>query len=582
MRPKPLQTLLQSVSKQTVYPNEILIVDGSRNDETKVMLQENPFENLHYFKVDDSERGLTKQRNFGIRNVSETSEIVCFLDDDTILDENYFKNLLETYTIHPNALGVGGFITNEVQWTKITEATKPKKSSFVYDGWFRKESLRFRLRRKFGLLDDTKPCYLPTFAHGRSVSFLPPTDKIYEVELFMGGVSSFRKGVFDTIKFSMYFEGYGLYEDADFTLRVSKIGQLYVNTAAKLEHHHNAAGRPNQYHYGKMVVKNGWHVWRVKYPTPTLKARIKWNATTLFLAVLRFTNIFTAPKKMEAFTESLGRFVAWFSLWFQKRPNRTMSFLRKIYNIFLSERLKETLKELYFNQIRKEKFKRLEGNYHTTFANGIEIVTKLPMYYVVNDIARYETFYSVQKDDIVIDAGANHGHLATFYSKKVGTKGKVYAFEPDKKNITEMKANMALNSDMRNIQIQEELIWDKNTQLDFFEAGTVSSSIHYKPKNAKTILKDAITIDSFYKKEQLQRLDFIKMDIEGAEIEAMDGLVEVLEKFKPNFAIASYHWVNDEQTYKKIEAFFKAKNYPHKTIFYKDGEVITFAGNNIA
>ncbi|QHI35226.1 hypothetical protein IMCC3317_05720 [Kordia antarctica] len=318
MRPKPLQTLLQSVTEQNLYPDEILIVDGSTNDETDQLLQQHSFKNLIYFKVEDSERGLTKQRNFGIRNVAETSEIVCFLDDDTILDKTYFENLIKTYKIHPNALGVGGYITNEIVWTKISDDNQPTSKSFQYDGWFRKESLRFRLRKKFGLLDDTKPCIMPTFAHGRAVGFLPPSGKTYPVEVFMGGVSSFKKSVFETINFSTYFDGYGLYEDTDFTLRASKFGALYVNTSAQLEHHHNASGRPNQYSYGKMVVKNGWYVWRVKYPNPTLKARIKWNVTTLFLAFLRLTNIFTQPNKMEAFTEAIGRIVAWFQLWFQK------------------------------------------------------------------------------------------------------------------------------------------------------------------------------------------------------------------------------------------------------------------------
>lgn len=318
MRPKPLLTLLQSVKGQILYPNEILIIDGSTNDETKEILSENLFENLIYFKVPDSERGLTKQRNFGIRNVAETSDIVCFLDDDTILDKTYFENLIETYKTYPNALGVGGYITNEISWTKISEENQPISTSFQYDGWFRSESKRYRLRKKLGLLDDTKPCIMPTFAHGRAVGFLPPSGDTYPVEVFMGGVSSFQKSIFETINFSTYFDGYGLYEDTDFTLRASQLGKLYVNTSAKLEHHHDASGRPNQYNYGKMVVRNGWYVWRVKFPNPTLKARIKWNVTTLFLAFLRFTNIFTQPKKKEAFTESIGRFVAWFTLWFQK------------------------------------------------------------------------------------------------------------------------------------------------------------------------------------------------------------------------------------------------------------------------
>jgi GT2 family glycosyltransferase len=318
MRPKPLQTLLLSVETQSLYPDEILIIDGSRNDATKEMLAQNPFKNLIYFKVDDADRGLTRQRNFGIKNVAKISEIVCFLDDDTILDKDYFKNLIGTYQTYPEALGVGGYITNEISWTKITDATKPSANSFVCDGWFRSESQRYLLRKKLGLLDDTKPCIMPTFAHGRAVGYLPPSGNSYPVEVFMGGVSSFKNEIFQQLNFSTYFDGYGLYEDTDFTLRVSKIGQLYVNTAAQLEHHHDASGRPNQYKYGKMVVKNGWYVWRVKYAKPALKARIKWNLTTLFLAVLRFTNIFTQPKKMEAFTESMGRFAAWFTLWFRK------------------------------------------------------------------------------------------------------------------------------------------------------------------------------------------------------------------------------------------------------------------------
>jgi GT2 family glycosyltransferase len=50
-----------------------------------------------------------------------------------------------------------------------------------------------------------------------------------------------------------------LYEDTDFTLRVSKTGKLYLNTTAKLNHHH-ASGRPNQYQYGK----NGGAQWVVR------------------------------------------------------------------------------------------------------------------------------------------------------------------------------------------------------------------------------------------------------------------------------------------------------------------------------
>ena len=318
MRPKPLLQLLQSVQEQTLYPDEILIIDGSTNQETEIVLKENQFDNLIYFLVSDSDRGLTKQRNFGISKVSASSEIVCFLDDDTVLEKNYFEQLLQTYHVYPEALGAGGYISNEVKWEQVSDVYNTKINEFYFDGWKRNDGSRFVLRKKLGLDSDCPPGYSSLYSHGRSVGFLPPSGKIYQVEMLMGGVSSFKKKVFDSVQFSTYFEGYGLYEDADFTLRVAKMGKLYLNTAAQLNHYHAVSGRPNQYRYGKMVVRNGWYVWRVKNPKPLLNAKLKWHAITILLTVIRFSNTFTTSKRKEAFTEALGRTIGWWSLLFNK------------------------------------------------------------------------------------------------------------------------------------------------------------------------------------------------------------------------------------------------------------------------
>lgn len=318
MRPKPLLQLLQSVKEQTLYPNEILIVDGSLNNETEVGLVQNEFPNLKYFLVSNSDRGLTRQRNFGISKVAYDSEIVCFLDDDTVLEKDYFEELLNTYKVYPEALGVGGYIHNETKWGHVGFDYYPKLNEFYFDGWKRKDGSRFVLRKKVGLDSDCAPGFSSLFSHGRSVGFLPPSGEIYEVEQFMGGVSSFRKSVFESFQFSTYFEGYGLYEDADFCLRLAKKGKLYFNTKAKLNHFHNPSGRPNQYKYGKMVVRNGWYVWRVKNPKPKAIDFLKWHAITILLTFIRFSNIFTATKKKEAFIETLGRTLGWWSLIFNK------------------------------------------------------------------------------------------------------------------------------------------------------------------------------------------------------------------------------------------------------------------------
>lgn len=318
MRPKPLLQLLQSVKEQSIYPDEILIIDGSTNQETATILKENHFTNLKYFLVSSEHRGLTKQRNYGIERVGDEIEIVCFLDDDTILEKDYFEQLLQTYKIHPEALGVGGYIIDEIENKFVGDNYLPKINDYFFDGWVRKDSSRFVLRKRLGLDSDCPPGFLPKFAHERNVSFLPPSGKTYEVEMLMGGVSSFRKRVFETLQFSTYFEGYGLYEDADFTIRVAKAGKLFINTAAQLNHYHASSGRPNQYQYGKMVVRNGWYVWRVKNPKPFFDAKLKWHSITILLTLIRFSNTFTTTKRKQAFTEALGRTVGWWSLLWDK------------------------------------------------------------------------------------------------------------------------------------------------------------------------------------------------------------------------------------------------------------------------
>ncbi len=320
-RPEPLRLLLQSVAKQSVYPNEVIIVDGSLDAATEIMLQKNSHPKLQYWRVDAADRGLTRQRNFGISKVATSSEIICFLDDDTILSEHYFEAILNTYHQFPNALAVGGYIANETKWFESSGSSSFSEQYFCYDGFCRKESSRFILRKKLGLDSNVPPGFSSNYSHGRSVGFLPPSGKIYPVEQIMGGVSSFKKSIFERFQFSTYFEGYGLYEDADFSIRLAKTGSLYLNTAAQLEHHHAPDGRPNQYQYGKMVVRNGWYVWRVKNPNPNIKDWFKWHAITALLMAIRATNILTTAEKKKAFTETIGRFSGWISL-LSNKPGR--------------------------------------------------------------------------------------------------------------------------------------------------------------------------------------------------------------------------------------------------------------------
>ena len=315
-RSEPLLRLLLSVKQQTLYPSEILIVDGSPDDYTKDMLSHNFFENLTYFKVADNERGLTKQRNYGIAKVQDTSEVVCFLDDDTVLERTYFEEIIKVFSEYNECVGVGGVAVNENRWfVQEKDKNYDNNKYFQMDGYVLKESLRNKIRNYIGLQSDKNPGIMPEYSHGRTCGY-PLTGKNHEVDLLIGMSMSFRKQIFDTLRFSTYFEGYGLYEDADFSLRALRFGKNIICTNAKLSHYHDAAGRPNKFDYGKMVVRNGYYVWRIKYPNPSFTAQIKWHLITLLLLIIRFTNVFTTSKRKEALTETLGRISGWFSLFF--------------------------------------------------------------------------------------------------------------------------------------------------------------------------------------------------------------------------------------------------------------------------
>lgn len=318
-RPSALNRLLEALENQTCYPDDIIIVDGSTDRRTQQKIQDSSFRNLRYFRVKKSTRGLTRQRNFGVSKVSSRSEVVFFLDDDTVPAAVYFEEVLKVYEKFPDAIGVSGYIINEVHWKAPSDEYNKVKGDFEFEGWIRREGSRFGLRRKFGLEPDAPPGWMPKFSHGYSISFLPPSGKIYEVELLMGGIASYRKMLFNVEKFSGYFNGYGLYEDAEFSLRASRHGSLFVNTAAEIEHYHAAEGRPKMWKYGKMVMRNGWYVWRIKNPHPSLKDIVKWHSISLLLTIIRLANSVSSQEKQKALPEAAGRFYGWLSL-FLKRP----------------------------------------------------------------------------------------------------------------------------------------------------------------------------------------------------------------------------------------------------------------------
>lgn len=248
---------------------------------------------------------------------------------------------------------------------------------------------------------------------------------------------------------------------------------------------------------------------------------------------------------------------------------------------------KEKFKVFWYNTLADKRIKyklveRKDANilYETKYED-LTFFSNEPLYAITPDFDNYQHFYKVKPGDMVIDGGANVGFLSLLFSKKVGEQGHVYCFEPDKYNIEKLNNNFTLNKHFKNYSIHSELMWNEVSEIDFQESGTVASSALWFSGTDAIVKKKTTTLDAWNKINEIHRLNFIKMDIEGAEIQAIEGCKAIIEKYKPNFAIASYHIVDGKPTHLELERFFKHINYPYITKKFWGYEIITFAGPEV-
>ena len=306
-RPDDLGRLLAALRDQTAPPDEVLIIDGSPDEETATKVRAGGdwgIADLRYLHVAPEDRGLTRQRNVGISEAR--GEILAFVDDDTVPESDYFAAIRACFVEHPQAAGVGGYVTG-TEWRPVpTGAARPTLARFRFGGWERRDEIRWRLRRLLGLDSPAPPGRMAPSGHGRSLSYLPPDGEDYRVDFLVGCAMAFRRSLFDHLRFSAYFEGYGLYEDLDFSTRALGYGELILCGAARIAHYHAPAGRPNLRRYGRMVVENGWRVWRGRWPRPPWRARFRWWAVTYLLIACRVVD--AVRGRPGALADAIGRF----------------------------------------------------------------------------------------------------------------------------------------------------------------------------------------------------------------------------------------------------------------------------------
>lgn len=253
-----------------------------------------------------------------------------------------------------------------------------------------------------------------------------------------------------------------------------------------------------------------------------------------------------------------------------------MKGLFKFLPKFITERIK-----IYYYDLKQPGYKFiLKENFYKTQTKFWTVNSYTPLYFITKEIERYEKYYKIKYKDTVIDAGSFNGILSLVYAEKA-KDGKIFSFEPDKTNLKRLEENLNLNDYPQNIHLIKKGLWSQSGEINFYADGSVASSSFYRAENAQEQTIKVTSLDDFIEENSIEKVDFIKMDVEGAELDILKGATRLLNTLKPNLSIATYHIVENELTYKSVEDFFNGINYPYKTVFFEDGEIITYAGPQI-
>jgi FkbM family methyltransferase len=208
----------------------------------------------------------------------------------------------------------------------------------------------------------------------------------------------------------------------------------------------------------------------------------------------------------------------------------------------------------------KETLDFSEPAFHTYKRNGMGFF--FPSIPEEDPLDQYTHWYTPKPGDVVWDAGAYSGATTCLLAAMVGPTGKVYAFEPDDLNFAYLTKNIAHHGITNVIPVRKALSGTTGTTT-FFMDGTMASGIRdFVVYSDSKHNKEVPTISMEDACKELGCVPaYIKMDIEGAELAFLQGAKEFLKTNPVNFAIESYHRVDGEYTYKKLDPIFAEIGY---------------------
>ena len=185
--------------------------------------------------------------------------------------------------------------------------------------------------------------------------------------------------------------------------------------------------------------------------------------------------------------------------------------------------------------------------------NGLRIKTNLQSLYGLKmyffGVTNWELVAVIQAilrpGDVFIDGGANIGEITLHAAKRVGPQGRVVAVEASPEIAQRLRENIELNG-LQNVEVVQVALgrYDEKRKFHLARGEYSGASSLTMPGNysGQSVVVDGMKIDSLVDRERLERIDLIKLDLEGAEFEAMGGAARLLshEGYRP-IVLIEYH-----------------------------------------
>lgn len=173
---------------------------------------------------------------------------------------------------------------------------------------------------------------------------------------------------------------------------------------------------------------------------------------------------------------------------------------------------KENLKQLFFD-ICKNNDLKLD---YSLNSDSIEILKEIFFDRCYSD---YFPFYS---DSVVVDIGAHKGYFSLFAAKNLSKNSKIISYEPIPENYQTMKTNLKENH-IENVKIYNQGIYSENKSMDIYLSKSINHSLfqsynqYLNQENQNKITVQCISLEQIFKDNNLETIDFLKIDTEGAE-----------------------------------------------------------------